>query len=160
MAVKVSNPIALRELLSPAIKIAFKKGIIRSNIYGDSGLGLYAFINALISKIETIKENVDESSIKLSNLIKEFQDITYPYNGSLDQKRNALIKFLKDPDFVSENWYDIIELTEWGFWQEVGGSPMIRIDRKLAEKLVRELKKYLQFAPAHFCDELAEFFKL
>jgi hypothetical protein len=73
-------------------------------------------------------------------------------------KKEAM-KFVKQmKKNPSDYYYQLVHLTEWGFWQDAGGQAMVSIDDKTAKKIIRELEKFLKYAPEHFILELNDMF--
>ena len=89
------------------------------------------------------------------------EDIMKRSKIELTNNHKDVLEFMKElkanPDWYT---YPLTRLTEWGFWSEAGGESMVSIDDEMGIEIVRELNKFLEYAPNHFIDELHEFFSL
>jgi hypothetical protein len=73
--------------------------------------------------------------------------------------KKAAIKFVKELKKNPQNYaYQLTRLTEWGFWAESGGEPLLSADTKTLKKVANELGKFIKYAPDHFLVELNEMF--
>ncbi len=72
------------------------------------------------------------------------------------QALTFLKKYVKKDPYNYD--YQLIKLTDWGFWAEAGGEAMISVDEKMLKKIVNTLIKFIPHAPGHFLDELDDLF--
>ncbi len=93
----------------------------------------------------------------LEDISEEFKQLT-PAETKIYSKK-ALTFFKK---YVKKNPYNydyqLIKLTDWGFWADSGGEAMVTLDEKTLKKIVNTLIKFIPHAPGHFLTELNDMF--